>query len=624
MSAIVSTALPPAADDETLHRSWFDFLKTESNEFTSDCKHIHNFDNDECKLSMLQRITTQRILDYREKETPTSLSTLQSKLDTFLQANGPTLNLKTQIQSQSPSMALAAEFKRASPSKGDICVGLSAGTQAHTYFKAGASVISVLTEERWFKGSLVDLTEARTCTQSSCSDIRRPAILRKDFIFSEYQILEAAASGADTVLLIVAVLPAPLLRRLIEYCRTIDMEPLVEVHAPSELDVALNAGAKVIGVNNRNLHTFQMDLTTTDRTSKELTRRGLCLDPSDADSECVLCSLSGMSTASDVHRYRELNVGMVLIGESLMRAANVESAIKALCLDPAVFHEMHQSSTGGAYIKGTQLAKICGVTNPEDALVACQAGANLIGVIFAQRSKRRVTSDQAKAVVETVRRFGERDARVDIRIDSANINSNSPIVTLVYKAQLLQQVATSRRPLVVGVFQNQSSDFIEQMVNESGIDLVQLHGAEGMEAANPNKCGGVPALRVVDIPHVDGGMDHRDEAVSKILSSLTSDPLAILLDTTVVFQTNGEGGGGGTGKTFDWKIAQQIQNNGLPVIIAGGLTPDNVGEAVLKTRPYGVDVSSGTEQCPGKKDENKVKNFLNAVRTTSEEASKGF
>jgi len=124
---------------------------------------------------------------------------------------------------------------------------------------------------------------------------------------------------------------------LIDHARSLGMEPLVEVHADSELEVAIQAGAKVIGVNNRNLHTFQMDLHTTEHVAELLTAQGCNFDHSDPNAEYTICSLSGMSTAFDVNRYRKINVGMCLIGESLMRAADPSGAIQSLCLDPDDF-----------------------------------------------------------------------------------------------------------------------------------------------------------------------------------------------------------------------------------------------------------------------------------------------
>ena len=538
-------------------------------------------------------------------------------------------------------MALAAEFKRASPSKGDIAPHLNAGEQALTYFRAGASVISILTEERWFKGSLDDLKSARLATAAEATanhgnnggmTTARPAILRKDFIASTYQIAEAAAAGADTILLIVATTPSDILKELIAFARSLGMEPLVEVHALVELDVALAAGAKVIGVNNRNLHTFQLDLGTTEKIAGELTKRGLVFHHDAVENArnggdggempgVTLCALSGMSSAHDVDRYRQVGVGMCLIGESLMRASDPSVAIKGLCLDPKDF-AASQSLSGGAYTGGTKMIKICGLTTPEDALAACRAGANLLGVIFAEKSKRRVSIDQAKSIVSAARSFGERSDRV---IVESNINENmSALSALVAKSHALERAA--RRPLVVGVFQNQPLEFIKEMVDICGLDLVQLHGKEGMEAAKRENFG-VPALRVVDIELGSGGEDEKKEEkrpsssiAASILEKVTSDPIAILLDTSI----KGAKHAGGTGVTFDWGIAEAVQNMGLPVIIAGGLTPDNIGDAVSNVRPWGVDVAGGVEASPGLKDQEKVQKFVGGAIKAAVEASKGF
>lgn len=537
---------------------------------------------------------------------------MKSTIQDFWNQHGPILNLKEVIQKQSPRMALAAEFKRASPSKGDIAVGLNAGEQAQKYASAGANIISVLTEPRWFKGGVKELTEVRLQTTGQ-ANYDRPAVLRKEFTTHKYQITEAVAAGADTILLIVAVLPQHLLKALIDHARSFGMEPLVEVHADSELEVALQAGAKVIGVNNRNLHTFQMDLHTTEHVADCLTKQGCKFDHNDPTSEYVICSLSGMSTAFDVDRYRKVNVGMCLIGESLMRAEDPTSVIKSLGLDP---RESPSSSTfvGGAYTAGTKIVKVCGVTNADDATAACQAGANLIGVIFAPNSKRHVTAEAAKSVVNTVRAFGERTSRMTL---PQHQQQESPLSRLVANARSLENV--SRRPLVVGVFQNQSPEFVRQMVEECGLDLVQLHGNEGMEAASQASCG-VPAIRVVDIETDPTTGKASDDSAKRLLNSITADPVAILLDTSI----KGTKAGGGTGVTFDWSIVEKVQNAGLPVIIAGGLTPDNIEDAVLSTRAWGVDVSSGVEATPGTKDHDKVARFVSGARRAAIEANKGF
>ncbi len=635
----------PSYTDEQLHNALLNFYGG-SSATAENCGHIFGFGNPDHEMSMLQRITATTMLDYESKlngqdtaaasAAVPSIPALLEQAAAFHSAHGPILPLQTIIQSKSPCMTLAAEFKRASPSKGDIASHLNAGNQACVYYGAGASVISVLTEERWFKGSLDDLREVRLATtelansNNNNKQQQRPAILRKDFITTKYQIAEAAASGADTVLLIVATTPFHVLQELINFARSIGIEPLVEVHALVELDVALNAGAKVIGVNNRNLHTFQMDLVQTEKVTEELTKRGLTFHHDDCCSkedekkkpQLSVCALSGMSSAHDVDRYRNVGVGMCLIGESLMRATDAAVAIKGLCLDPKEY-AASQSVSGGAYTGGTKMIKICGLTNPSDALVACRAGANLLGVIFATKSKRKVSVEQARDIVDAVRKFGERSDRMNIKMNESS-NTDTPLSSLVAKSRALELAA--RRPLVVGVFQNQSFDFIKEMVDKCGLDMVQLHGSEGMEAAN-SKNFGVPALRVVDIElGSDGSEEEKKERTSmdtaaSILSKVTSDPIAILLDTSIKGDKHG---GGGTGKTFDWTIAESIQNMGLPVIIAGGLTPDNIGEAVGNVRPWGIDVAGGVEAGPGKKDIDKLQKFISGAKKAAVEASKGF
>jgi anthranilate synthase/indole-3-glycerol phosphate synthase/phosphoribosylanthranilate isomerase len=178
-----------------------------------------------------------------------------------------------------------AEFKKASPSKGDIAAGLDAPRQALAYALAGACTISVLTEPTWFKGSLADLENVRSALEGATLS---PGVcaLRKDFLIDEYMLLEARAHGADTALLIVAILTPEELVRLMAASRALGMEPLVEVNTEAEMQIALDAGAAVIGVNNRNLHTFEVDMGTTGRLAAMI--------PEHADVQ--LLALSGVAT----------------------------------------------------------------------------------------------------------------------------------------------------------------------------------------------------------------------------------------------------------------------------------------------------------------------------------------
>lgn len=206
---------------------------------------------------------------------------------------------------------IIAEFKRASPSKGEIRAGASVAETVRAYERGGAAALSVLTEEDYFRGSLADLQEAKAST--------RLPVLRKDFIFEQYQVLESAAAGADALLLIVAALDDETLSTLLHMAEDgLGMDALVEVHTAFELERALDAGASIVGVNNRDLRTFEVSLGT----SIELAE----LAPANA----LLVSESGLRGAGDVDRLRACGFRAFLVGETLMRAEDPEAALRYL------------------------------------------------------------------------------------------------------------------------------------------------------------------------------------------------------------------------------------------------------------------------------------------------------
>jgi indole-3-glycerol phosphate synthase len=214
-------------------------------------------------------------------------------------------------------LRLIAEIKRASPSKGLFDADLDAGKQALAYAAAGAAAISVLTEPDHFKGTIADLEAARRAVGS---DPDRPAILRKEFVFDPYQVLEARAFGADAILLITMLLEPAALTELIGVVRSHDMEPLVEVHDEDELRVALDCGALVIGVNNRDLRTFVEDLGVTERVA--------ALVP----PEVTLVAESAIKTAADARRMAEAGAHALLVGEALVLSGDVTAKARELML----------------------------------------------------------------------------------------------------------------------------------------------------------------------------------------------------------------------------------------------------------------------------------------------------
>ncbi len=214
-------------------------------------------------------------------------------------------------------LRLIAEIKRASPSKGIFDEQLDAAEQAHAYAAAGASAISVLTEPDSFKGSIADL---EAVADAFAGDDDRPALLRKDFIFDPYQVLEARAAGADTLLLIVMMLEPDTLIDLIQDSRALGMEPLIEVHDESELRVALDAGARVVGVNNRDLRTFTEDLGVTERLA--------ALVP----PEVTLVAESAIRAAADARRMLDAGAHALLVGEALVRTGDIAAMARELLL----------------------------------------------------------------------------------------------------------------------------------------------------------------------------------------------------------------------------------------------------------------------------------------------------
>ncbi len=207
-------------------------------------------------------------------------------------------------------LALIAEIKKASPSAGPIRAEFNPSLLAPAYERGGAHALSILTDKHFFQGHLDDLGQARGATRLPC--------LRKDFILTEYQIWEARQAGADAILLIVAALSHHDLKHLLAVARDAELEVLMEVHDERELAVALQNDVLLIGINNRNLHTFKVDLAVTEALAPTI--------PKDR----LVVSESGISRPEHLQRVRACGAKAVLVGESLMRHHDIESATRAL------------------------------------------------------------------------------------------------------------------------------------------------------------------------------------------------------------------------------------------------------------------------------------------------------
>lgn len=207
-------------------------------------------------------------------------------------------------------LGLIAEIKKASPTRGLIRPHYDPAACALAYEEGGATALSVLTDSRSFQGSLDDLAAARAASTLP--------VLRKDFIFETYQVLESRAWSADAILLIMAVLDRSEAAELFTYAQEIGLDAIVEVHTEKHLQLALDFGARAIGVNNRDLHTFDVDLTTTTRLAAQ------CPD------DVLIISESGISGRGDIVELTDQGIRSFLVGESLMRQADLAAAVREL------------------------------------------------------------------------------------------------------------------------------------------------------------------------------------------------------------------------------------------------------------------------------------------------------
>lgn len=206
--------------------------------------------------------------------------------------------------------AIIAEIKQASPSKGVLTRNFEPASLARIYASGGAAALSVLTDSEFFKGSLADLESARAAAPVP--------VLRKDFTIGEFNVIEAAAHGADAILLIAAILDESEMRRLRELAAQYRLAALVEVHDEAELDSALASGAQIVGVNNRNLHTFETVIETSLRLAEKI------------PAEVIKVSESGIHSRADVAKLKAAGFQAFLIGEHLMKSADPSAALREL------------------------------------------------------------------------------------------------------------------------------------------------------------------------------------------------------------------------------------------------------------------------------------------------------
>ncbi|HWC29361.1 MAG TPA: indole-3-glycerol phosphate synthase TrpC [Dehalococcoidia bacterium] len=271
--------------------------------------------------SVLDRIVADWRTPLEEAKRVAPVEALRAQIDTY----GPQWSLTAAIttpRGAAPAGAavqIVAEIKKASPSRGVLAEILDPVAIAEAYTNAGAAAISIVTEPNHFLGDLRWLRAVRQQLEKAQAGTR-PSLLRKDFIFDSYQLLQARAYGADNALLIVAMLDDALLRDLLDESRALDLDALVEVHTEGEAERAIKAGATLFGINNRDLNTFKVDLAVTERVRPVL--------PPDA----VVIGESGVHTRADVERLHRAGVRAILVGEAFMTAPDVAAKMAELRL----------------------------------------------------------------------------------------------------------------------------------------------------------------------------------------------------------------------------------------------------------------------------------------------------
>lgn len=411
-----------------------------------------------------------------------------------------------------PGARFIMEVKRASPSQGLLRDQADPQSIAAAYAGA-ADAVSVLTDNPFFHGSLDDLAKVRLVFDGP--------ILAKDFVVDPRQVPEARRHGADAVLAMLSVLTPAEAEQVIAEARRLGMEVIVEVHDEAQVEQALALDAPIIGINNRDLHTLEVNLAVTERLAP--------LIPADR----LVVAESGIGGRADVDRLAG-HADAFLVGSSLMRSPDPGRAARSLAFGRV---------------------KVCGLTSAADARLAA-GRATHGGMIFVAESRRRISRSEALPVAEAARASG---------LETVGVFRNTR----------LMQVAETARALA--------------------LDVVQLHGEEDPDyiAALRNLVGGDTEIWAVSA--VGARQPYRRTGADR-----------------TIYDSERNGRCGGTGRAFDWARLRDSCALGADVV-AGGLFPGNAA-AAARLGAFALDVNSGVESAPGRKDEVKIQAFFEALR----------
>ncbi|UJF19821.1 bifunctional indole-3-glycerol-phosphate synthase TrpC/phosphoribosylanthranilate isomerase TrpF [Vibrio sp. SS-MA-C1-2] len=410
------------------------------------------------------------------------------------------------------------ECKKASPSKGLIRDHFDLDYIAGIYGRY-ATAISVLTDEKYFQGDFEFINQVR-------SQVNVPVIC-KDFMVDPYQVYLARYYQADAILLMLSVLDDQQYRELFDLAHSLNLNVLTEVSNQEELERAIALKAPLVGINNRNLRDLSVDLNRTKELAPQL------------PEGVIVISESGINNHQQVRDIAQFANGF-LIGSSLMGEQDLERAVRRVLLGDN---------------------KVCGLTRPEDAITAYQAGANYGGLIFVPQSKRVISVNQAK-----------------------EIKAAAPLS-------------------YVGVFQNQEINEVSQIAAALNLNVIQLHGDEDQQYIDqlrdllPKSTEIWKALAVSkQLPEFNYQQVDRYLLDSKVTQ---------VIDNKTVTQT------GGTGEVFDWQLISE--ENKKQIMLAGGISPENAKQA-SQLACLGLDINSGAESAPGIKESEKLTQIFSQIR----------
>lgn len=422
----------------------------------------------------------------------------------------------------SNSLNIIGEIKPSSPSAGKLLKDGQLDAILEVY-KRQCAAISVLTDEKFFGGSFELLSYVKQKTGLP--------VLCKDFIVSEEQITLAKQHGADAVLLIAKILTEAELISLFEEAKRQALVAVVEVNNESDIAKVNSIEAEIILINNRDLDTMQIDLETTASLATAL------------KPDAIIISASGIKTRNDIQNLSNVTRNF-LIGTSLMQSTSLENQLTSF--------------------KRNTRVKVCGITRPEDALIAINAGADYIGLIFAQSSPRNVELETAREV----------------------------------------RTAVGNRAKIVGVFQDQAIAYVNGITKELELDYIQLHGSE-----DSNYISNCTKSVIKSVTYTVS-----DETINALAN--TANLKHLLFDAPKV---NGNQASISVEENLT-RLSNRlrtIKQSGLPpFFIAGKLSPDNVAFAVKILKPFAVDVASGVESAPGVKSQELIRAFCANLSST--------